>query len=499
MDKITMSKREAIALVLIGGFVTSTILNLDVASEVFVSAKDYVVASFDWFFTGTASLCLLAALWLGIDPRFNVRLGADNESPQFSNLSWFAMLFSAGLASGVLYWASSEPIMHFQGNPHLSMAGASALTAEAAQMAITLTIFHWGLHGWGFYVITGLGIAYFSYRKGLPLALRSAVYPILGERIYGWPGHAVDLLGVIGTVFGVATSIGLAVGGMNAAMAELFNIEVNMTNQLTIVALVAILGILSVLSGISRGIRRLSEVNVWLSVALLVSVLVIGPTGFLLGMVATSLGDYALQLIPMGLWTADNIADQTWQAAWTVFYWGWWLAWAPFVGLFIARISRGRTVREFVIGVMLVPSASVIVWMSVFGGLALHGELNGQISIIEQVNSDYALGTVAMLQRLDVLVIPLISVVGLLLFTWLITSIDSATLVICTLLQRDNAEITPLQKTVWGLLLGLVTAVLMYVGGITALQAASIVFGLPIGLLVLAIAYSLLRSAEKPG
>ena len=491
-----MTNRELVAIVVVVGFVVGTAANLDTANELFGVAKDYLVATFDWFFTGVASVCLFVVIWIGVDPRFNVRLGRDDERPEFANLAWFAMLFSAGLASGVLYWATAEPITHFQGNPHLAMSGDAPLTAAAAQMAVTLTIFHWGLHGWSFYVLTGLGIAYFSFRCGQPLALRSALFPLLGKNVERWPGFAVDLIGVIGTVFGVATSIGLAVAGMNAAMSELFGVSINIVNQLIIVALISVLGILSVISGVSKGIRRLSEMNVWLSAALLLAVLIIGPTGYLLGFVATSFGDYAMQAIAMGLWTASDAAGQSWQGAWTVFYWGWWLAWAPFVGLFIARISRGRTVREFVLGVMLVPTLSVIVWMAVFGGAALHGELSGQVSIIEQVNADYSVGTISVLQRLDTFALPLIAVVCILLFTWLVTSVDSAVLVICMLLKGDSLEIPLPQKVIWGVLLGLVSGLLMYVGGVGALQAASIVTGLPIGLVVLGIAFGILKNVR---
>lgn len=490
--------REWVAVLLIGSFVAVTTAYLDVASDVFITARDYVVATFDWFFTGVASICLLSVIWIGLDPRFNVRLGHDHERPEFTNLAWFAMLFSAGLASGVLYWATAEPITHLQGNPHLAMAGGAAFSAAAAQSAVTLTIFHWGLHGWGFYVLTGLAIAYFSFRRDLPLALRSALYPVLGEYVNRWPGYLVDLVGVMGTVFGVATSVGLAVGGMNAAMNELFGIAITVSNQLVIVGLVTVLGIMSVISGVARGIRRLSEVNVYLSAGLLLAVLMIGPTSYLLGTVATSFGDYLIRVIPMGFWTANSPEDQAWQSAWTVFYWGWWLAWAPFVGLFIARVSRGRTVREFVVGVMMVPTLSVIVWMSVFGGTAIHGELYASTSIVDQVNADYAVATVSVIQNLGVLVIPLVAVIAFLLFTWLITSIDSATLVICTLLKRNELEISALQKTLWGCLVGAVTGLLLHVGGVTALQAASIVFGLPIGFVLVGIGYSVFAGLRQP-
>lgn len=347
-------------------------------------------------------------------------------------------------------------------------------------------------------MLTGLAIAYFSYRRDLPLALRSALYPVLGEYVHRWPGYLVDFLGVMGTVFGVATSIGLAVGGMNAAMSELFGIAITIPNQLVIVGLVCSLGIISVISGVSRGIRRLSELNVYISAGLLLAVLMIGPTTYLRGTVASSFGDYAVRVIAMGFWTASTVEDQAWQSEWTVFYWGWWLAWAPFVGLFIARVSRGRTVREFVVGVMLVPTLSVIVWMSVFGGLAIHGERFGPTSIVDQVNADYAVATVSVVQHLGVLVVPLVAVIGFLLFTWLITSIDSATLVICTLLKRDQQEISPGKKTLWGVLVGAVTGLLLYVGGVTALQAASIVFGLPIGFVLVAIGYGVFTNVRRP-
>jgi choline/glycine/proline betaine transport protein len=224
----------------------------------------------------------------------------------------------------------------------------------------------------------------------------------------------------------------------------------------------------------------------------------IGPTTYLLGTIASSFGDYAVRVIPMGFWTASTVEDQAWQSEWTVFYWGWWLAWAPFVGLFIARVSRGRTVREFVVGVMLVPTLSVIVWMSVFGGMAIYGERFGPTSIVDQVNADYAVATVSVVQHLGVLVVPLVAVIGFLLFTWLITSIDSATLVICTLLKRDQQEISPGKKTLWGVLVGAVTGLLLYVGGVTALQAASIVFGLPIGFVLVAIGYGVFKDVRRP-
>lgn len=485
--------RQGISIGLVGAFVLLTLINLDQAQTAFFAIRDYVIETFDWFFTFTASVCLLGAIWLGLDRRINVRLGADDERPEFSYLSWFSMLFSAGLASGLMYWATAEPIIHFQGNPHMAMAGVQSLSEGAAQSAINVTIFHWGFHGWGFYVVTGLAIAFFSYRHGLPLALRSTLYPILGEHTFRWPGFVVDLIGVLGTIFGVATSIGLAVAGMNAALSKLIDIEISMVNQLIIVALVCLLGTVSVISGVARGIRRLSELNVWLSLFLLLAIVVIGPTAYLLGTVVTSMGVYTTSVVPMGFWTALGATDQQWQGAWTIFYWGWWLAWTPFVSLFIARVSRGRTLREFVTCVMLVPTFVVIVWMSIFGGAAIHTEMADH-AMIPAVNADYSVGTTLLVEQLGVWVTPLILVIAFLLFTWLITSFDSATLVICTLLKRDTVDITRVQKIIWAALVGMVTGLLMYMGGVTALQAASIIIGLPVGVVVLASGYCLIKT-----
>lgn len=477
-----MPKREAIAAGLILLFSTFTLASPDRANDLFIGAKDWIVANLDQFFTLTASGALLLVLALPLIPRFNVRLGADDERPEFSKLSWFAMLLSAGLASGVLYWATAEPLTHFQNSPHLSRAGLAPLSDAAARNAVTLTIFHWGLHGWGFYALTGLSVSFFAYRKQRPLALSAMIVaPARAPRL----AVAIDLLGVLATVFGVATSMGIAVGGMNAAVSELSSLSISPGAQLMILAVVTVLAVVSVLLGLRRGIARLSQLNLLLSLLLLLAVLLLGPTGFILGFLASTAGDYLVQAIPMGFWTGSSAADVAWQGGWTVFYWGWWLAWAPFVGLFIARISRGRTLREFVIGVLAVPTVAVICWMAIFGGAALEGELRGGESILAAVNDDYALGTVAMIKRFGTLTVPLVVLITVLLFSWLITSLDSAALVLSTTLRDREADRSNAQKAAWGIALGLVTAALLTAGGLDALQAASIVAGLPVGVLLI--------------
>jgi len=487
----------AIAVGAIGVFVAGSAASIDVSGAVLIGAKDWVVRGFDWLFVGIATLALGFVGAIGLVPAANVRLGADDETPEFGRFSWFSMLFSAGLASGLLYWATAEPVLHFQANPFIDAAGVAGGSEAAVATALRITVLHWGLHGWAFYVLVALAIGVQSHRYGRPLTFRTALYPLLGDRyIDRWPGLTVDLLALFGTVCGVATSIGLAAAGMNATLGGLFGIGVRLPVQIAIVFGVCALGVVSALSGIARGIRWLSEVNVWISGLLLLAILALGPTLLLGRVFADTLGGYLLDFVPMGAWLADTAREQDWQAAWTVFYWGWWLAWTPFVSLFIARISKGRTVREFVLGVMLVPTLVILVWMSVFGGLALHQELVEPGSISVAVNQDYSLGIVAVIENLAPGGVGklLLAVAAFLLFTWLITSLDSATLVICHLI---GAEESAPAKVFWGIALAAVTCALMIVGGVAALQAASIVVGLPLAILVLLIGASVLRDLAR--
>jgi len=464
--------------------------DLDAASRVTIAARNMVTGYFDWLLTGTVSVALLLAIALVFHPRASQRIGREDDRPEFSRWSWFAMLFSAGLASGLVYWGTAEPITHFGGNPFVD---GDASRLNAATKAVTITVFHWGLHGWGLYVIAGLAIGLSAYRQGRPLTFSAALVPLLGaHRVDGAVGRVVDLLALYGTIFGVATSIGLAVSSMNATIGPLSGLPFNLFSQLGIVVLVSTMGVLSVLSGVAKGIRRLSELNVWLSLALMLAFFVVGPTTWLLEALPANLADYAVNVIPMGFWLAESEAGQEWQTAWTVFYWGWWLAWTPFVSMFIARISKGRTVREFILGVLFVPSLVVLVWMTVFGGTALHQELSTAGSVSAAVETDYSMGLVATIENLALpeLQTAMLVVVSFLLFTWLITSLDSATLVICHILHFDHLGG---MKVLWGFILGGVTCTLMLIGGMEALQAASIIIGLPMAVFMLLISVSALK------
>ena len=488
---------SVIAVAVVASFVLGAAISIDISGAALIAAKDFVVDYFDGLFVAVATGALAIVAVVACLPVGGMRLGPDDSTPEFSRLSWFAMLFSAGLASGLLYWATAEPILHFQENPLLARDGIVPLSDAAVAPALRITVLHWGLHGWAFYVLVALGIAVQSYRRGRPLTFRSALYPVLGDRfIDRWPGLLVDLVALFGTVCGVATSIGLAAAGMNATLSRLAGLSVDIENQILIVFAVCALGIVSALSGLSRGIRRLSEVNVWVSALLLLAFVGLGPTLWLVRLFVTTLADYVATVLPLGTWVGDAPAEREWQAAWTIFYWGWWLAWTPFVSLFVARISKGRTLREFVLAVMGVPALVIVLWMSVLGGTALDQELANPGAVSVAVNQDYSLGLVTVIANLGNPAIEtlLVGVAAFLLFTWLITSIDSATLVICHVLGTEEVASS---QIFWGLALAAVTCALMAVGGVPALQAASIVVGLPLAFLVILVAGGLLLDLAR--
>lgn len=438
---------------------------------------------------------LIFVVWLGMGRYKHVRLGPDNEPPEFATLPWIAMLFAAGTGIGLLFWSIAEPVTHFGGNPFSEESG----TPAAAIKGLSLSFFHWGLNGWAIFCVTGLSLAYFSFRRKLPLTIRSALYPLIGERIYGPVGHVVDIFAVIATIFGVTTTLGLGVRQMNTGLDWLFDIGVSTATQLSIITVVTIIATCSVVSGVRRGVRRLSEFNLALSVLLLLLFLVAGPTAVLCAMLIQATGDYLDTLLSMTLWTGAS-TDFQWQYDWTVFYWGWWISWAPFVGMFIARVSKGRTLREFVFGVLLVPSLITFVWIGLLGGTALHIELTGPGGILDAVRQDAA---VALYQTIDLLQISKgwIAFVGgvatLLIALYFITSADSGTLVITTIMANGDPEPPQFHRVLWGLCGGVLTAVLLVTGGVQALQDAVVTAGLPFSVVMIFIVLGMLRALKS--
>ncbi|WP_445005492.1 BCCT family transporter [Halomonas mongoliensis] len=448
----------------------------------------------EWYYVLLVAFLLLFMVWLGVGRYKNVRLGGDFEQPEFTFFSWVSMLFAAGTGVGILFWAVAQPILQFQDNPFI----AEGMTPDAARVAMRLTYFHWGLNGWAIFSFVALVLAYFSYRWKLPLTIRSALQPLLGKRVEGRLGDAVDVLAVFGTVFGIATTLGLGVQQMNAGLGALFGWPSSTWLQLTVTAAIMTVATLSVVSGVKRGVRLLSEANFWLSIAVVVFLLLFGPTQYLVAITVESAGDYIQNLMGMTFHT-NATRDDGWQAEWTVFFWGWWLAWSPFVGMFIARVSRGRTFREFVMGVLLVPTVITVVWIGLFGGTALYHELFGGGGIVAAVEKDVATALFATIEAMELgqagRLVSLALVV--LIATYLITSANAGTLVINTILSGGDPEPPTLHRILWGAVLGLLTAVLLLAGGLETLQAAVIMAALPFSVVIMLMIAGLLKALHR--
>ncbi len=495
-------------------FVVFTILNVDFASGVYSAIRSWVESTLSWYYIAIAMFLMFVCLFLMFSKYGSIRLGSDDSRPEFSNFSWFSMLFSAGVGIGILFFGVAEPVFYFDNsggfgypnNPHADAVGVTELDHHRAIYAMRTTYFHWGFHGWAIYVIIGLCLAYFGFRKNLPLTLRSALFPMIGDKIYGPIGHAVDLLAVFGTVFGVATSLGLGVSQMATGLNVLFGVDPGITTQVILITVISIVATFSAVSGVGNGIRIISEWNIWLSMVLLAFFLLFGPTQWLLGFFVTSIGDYIWNVVPMGFWTAGSPAEIAWQGGWTIFYWGWWISWGPFVGMFIARISRGRTIREFMLGVMFVPTTIAFFWLCMFGGNAIYMELfaaggpgtAGIIDIVMAWNLPGALyGTIDQLTTIEVIKWAMSALATLLLATWFITSSDSGTLVITTMLSMGDDDPPQRFRIVWGMGEGFVAAVLLLAGGLGALQTASIAAALPISVVLVVMAVGLLKSLAE--
>ena len=496
-------------------FVVFTALNVEFAGTLYSSIRGWMETTLNWYYITAVTVMLFACFYLMFSRYGAIKLGDDDSKPEFSNFSWFAMLFSAGVGIGILFFGIAEPMFYFDNtagwgypnNPHSTQA---ELNEARAVDAMRVTFFHWGFHGWAIYVIVGLSLAYFGFRRKLPLTLRSALYPVLGDRIYGPIGHAVDLLAVFGTVFGVATSLGLGVSQMATGLNHLFGIDPGIVTQIILIAVISVVATISAVSGVGNGIRIISEWNIYLSIVLLAFFLFGGPFQWLMGFFVTSYGDYLWNVIPMGFKIFNAEGDRAWQGGWTIFYWGWWISWAPFVGMFIARISRGRTIREFMVGVMFVPTTIAFFWLAMFGGNAIYlelqaaaagnGETAGVIDTVRDWNLPQALyGTIDQLTTLSWLNWIMAAMATFLLATWFITSSDSGTLVITTMLSMGDDNPPKKFRIIWGMGEGFVAAVLLLVGGLKALQTASIAAALPVSIILLLMIWGLFKAlADDP-
>jgi glycine betaine transporter len=482
-----------VALFIIWGIIPKDVwpnANLDNVTNII---QTFLVDKFGWFYLLSATAFVVFSIYLIFSKYGNIKLGRPGDKPEYSYLTWFAMLFSAGMGIGLVFWGAAEPISHYHAPPF----GAEE-TGDAASTAMQYSFFHWGIHPWAIYATIALALAYFKFRKQAPGVVSAVLEPIFGDRIKGAWGTVIDFIVVFATIFGVSTSLGLGAIQISGGLSYVTGIESTITVQLIIIAIVTVLYITSAMTGLNKGIKYLSNANLALAVLLMLFVLFLGPTNFILDYFTTTLGSYIQNLPSMSLrMTPFSEAKSDWQNKWTFFYWAWWIAWAPFVGTFIARVSRGRTIREFVLGVILVPTIFGALWFSVFGGSAIHLEVFKDANIIQIIN-DLGEETALFAVLENFPIGSVISVIAILLIcTFFITSADSATFVLG--MQTTGGSLDPANsvKFIWGIIQSSAAAVLLWQGGLSALQTASIIAAFPFAIIMILIIFSLVKSFRR--
>lgn len=465
--------------------VTITVMFPTDMEALFSDVQKTLIDTAGWFYVLSVAGILVAVVYLCVSRHGHIKLGPDHAQADYSQLTWLAMLFSAGMGIGLMFFGVAEPVMHYVAPPT-----ADPYSVEATREALKMTFFHWGLHGWAIYAVVALILAYFSFRHNLPLTLRSAFHPLIGDKIYTWRGDIIDSFAVISTIFGVTTSLGFGVMQINSGLNYLFGIEVSQTVQLFIIIFIICLALVSVCSGLDKGIKRLSQLNMIMAVALLLFVLVAGPSLFLLQALVQNTGAYLSDIVHN---TFNLFAYQKtdWLGGWTIFYWAWWLSWSPFVGMFIARISRGRTIREFLIGVLLIPSGFTFAWMTIFGNSAIDLiHVQGMTDLADAVAADTSIALFAFLAHLPFSQI--ISFIGLVMvIIFFVTSCDSGAMVV-DMLASHGENNTPLwQRFYWTVGIGVVATILLLNGGLAALQTMSIVSALPFTVVLIIAIYGM--------
>ena len=474
--------------------VVGTISNPELAGEVFSSTLAFITTNFGWFYMLSVAFFLVFIVGIAMTPWGTIKLGPDHAEPQYSFPAWFAMLFSAGYGIALLFFGVAEPVLHYASPP----AGAGE-TVDAAKQAMQIAFFHWGFHIWAIYGLTGLVLAYFSFRHGLPLSMRSALYPIIGERIYGPIGHVVDVFAILGTLFGIATTLGLSVTQINAGINYLWpSIPISINVQIIAIAIITGMAICSVVAGLDKGVKNLSLLNMVLAIVLMLFVFLVGPTIFILETFLQNTGSYLNNIIER-TFNLQAYSRSDWIGNWTLFIFGWTIAWSPFVGLFIAKISRGRTIRQFVFGVMFVPTIFTFLWFSIFGDTALHLIMvEGYTSLISDVQADNAIALFKLFELL-----PLTSIASflavVLIITFFVTSSDSGSLVIDSLAAGGALHTPVWQRVLWASIEGLVAAALLLAGGLSALQTMTIASALPFAIIMMIAALGMWRALVIEG
>ncbi|OCL85131.1 High-affinity choline transport protein [Arcobacter porcinus] len=457
-----------------------TFINPSLANEIFISTKNFISQKFAWLYMLSIAIFTFFAFFLALSKFGKFKLGPDQSKPAFSNFSWFAMLFSTGMGIGIVFWGIAEPVVHYTNPP----VGTKE-SIESARNAMNIVFFHWGLNAWAIYAIVGLVLAYFSFRHGLPLSIRSALYPLIGDKIYGKIGHTVDTIAVLGTIFGIATSLGLGVLQINSGLNYVFDIDISLINQIILIVLICAIAMVSVVLGLDAGIKRLSILNLFLAFALLIFVIIVGPSFYILDSFVQNIGEYLSNIVKQTFNMYSYEGKSSWLSSWTLFYWAWWISWAPFVGMFIARVSRGRTIREFIIGVLFVPVGFTFIWMTVFGNSALYLIINeGYTALSQAISNDVSIAIFKFLEFFPFSSITSILVV-ILIAIFFITSSDSGSLVVDTIASGGNSNNPVWQRAFWASSQGIVAIAMLIAGGFEALQSASIIIGLPFAIILL--------------
>ncbi|MDX5408995.1 MAG: BCCT family transporter [Thauera sp.] len=490
----------AVSGLLVVAFVVLTLAFQNQVEPLFSGMRSWLTSSLDWFFIAAGNIFVLVMLGLAVSPLGKVRLGGTEATPDYSYLGWFSMLFAAGMGIGLMFFGVSEPLSHFGSafggtavengvRTDWAPLGAAAGDAEAAtRLAMAATIYHWALHPWAMYATMALGLALFSFNKGLPLTVRSVFYPLLGERVWGWPGHVVDILAVLATLFGLATSLGYGAAQASSGLNFLFDVPLGNTTQIVLVIGITAIALVSVVAGLDAGVKRLSEINMVLALLLMLFVIGVGPTLDILSGFFGNLGAY-LEHLP-ALANPIGRDDANFSQGWTAFYWAWWISWSPFVGMFIARVSRGRTVREFIFAVLIVPSLACVLWMTVFG----------ETAILQVVRDGYEAATKAELplQLFAMLeALPLAQITSfiaiVLVVVFFVTSSDSGSLVIDVIAAGGKVDAPLPQRVFWATFEGLVAIALILGGGLVALQAMAVSTGLPFTIVLLMSAVAVVK------
>ena len=479
------------------GFSLYALLNLSHSQKVFEDLKNYIITQFDWVFILSSNFFIIVCIFFAFSKLGNVKIGGVESETEFSNFSWYSMLISAGMGIGLMFWAVGEPLYHSEIKPPIFLSPNPNFSAMAT------TFFHWGFHPWGIYTLISLALAFFAYNKKLPLSLRSVFYPLLKDKILGITGDIIDIFAVLACLFGLATSLGLGVQQINSGLNYLFGINVSVTVQVILIIVITIIATLSVVAGIDKGIRFLSELNIRIAAIFMIAVFILGPTAYIIRIFSNSLGLYLNNFVFSSFRVV--LEDQAWQGSWSVFYLAWWISWSPFVGMFIARISKGRTIREFVLAVLFIPSLMSFVWLSVFGGAAIHlNEMAGG-ALYDVVQDNLPVALFEMIGYLNMPFLAgtlriLLSVLGtVLVISFFVTSSDSGSLVVDNITSGGRLDSPVSQRVFWACMEGFIAAVLLLIGGekgLSTLQTAVISTGLPFSILLTIMTISLIQGIK---